>query len=1327
MRQADNRHLLDATFRVALSDPPKTLVVSEPVAALLGYPVQDFLAERVSLRDRIHTDDQDIAASLFSCVAASCSGSFNLRVRQANGRIRCCKALYTKSLQEGRCLLDLTLQDAKSLPRTLSDAATTANFRAMMENTNDFIYFKDRNHVFTGASQTLVSITTPAQHWTDLLGQTDYDVFPEEFADVYYRLEKQVFAGAAVAHEIQGYRSNDGKPGWVDNRKYPIHDERGEIVGLFGIARDITEQRRLESTLLSIANFVSQDHGERCFEALVKFAAWQFAVDYVHIALLEPGRTHVRVVAGHLDGKPIEPGYVYALPGTPCENVLQRAHKCYGDRVQQLFPRDHDLVVLHAEGYIGEPIVDAAGQVLGLIVLVSRQPLPDSQAIASGLRILSARAAADLEHQRAAQILRHERESLQLILDTAPIGIWMQDGKGKLSVVNQAFCGAMGIPEERFLAADHYAELIPEAFREQCIASDAKALSSTAVSDNHQRLPFVDGQIHDLRVIKAVKRNADGKPEFLVGLSLDITDDLQRGEALKESEQRFRTLFENTPSIAVQGYDAQRRVIFWNRASEALYGYAAAEAQGRQLEDLIIPDVMRQGVIDAVNAWTGGGPAIPAAELVLRRKDGSPVPVFSSHVMQNGPLGPEMYCIDIDLTEKKKAESLAARSDRIIEESLNEIYTFDATTLKFISVNRGARRNLGYDLDELQQLSPLDIKPDITAERFEELIRPLRAGRQEILVFETRHQRKDGSCYDVEVHLQLMPHETPPVFVAIIQDITERKATEAALRDSEEKFRLAMLASRDGLWDWNLPDNRVYYSPSWASILDESRVSAELDTWENRIHPEDKPNTLSTLKRHLEGKGEYWQQEHRLRMKDGSWKWVLGRGMVVARDTKGNPLRMVGTMTDISDRKRTEAELAQHRDNLEAQVRARTVELVDAKIAAEAANRAKSTFLANMSHELRTPMNAIMGMTGLLLRKTTDTQMRDQLGKIDQASRHLLAVINDILDISKIEAERLELEQTDFRLGTVLENLVSLAGQRAADKGLQFLIDLPEALAGLTVNGDPLRLGQILLNLTGNAIKFTTQGSVTVSGRCIAEDDATISLRFAVEDTGIGIPMAAQGRLFTAFEQADNSMTRNYGGTGLGLAISKRLVRLMDGDIGAESASGEGSTFWFTVKLRRCTGEPPKPAGAHANAVTQILTFDERIQREHPGARVLLAEDEPINREVSLDLLEGAGLSVDVATDGVKALELARKNRYDLILMDIQMPHLNGLDATRAIRNLGADSLNRATPILALTANAFDEDYRICLAAGMNDHLAKPIDPDALLETIHAWLCRTRA
>jgi CheY-like chemotaxis protein len=356
-------------------------------------------------------------------------------------------------------------------------------------------------------------------------------------------------------------------------------------------------------------------------------------------------------------------------------------------------------------------------------------------------------------------------------------------------------------------------------------------------------------------------------------------------------------------------------------------------------------------------------------------------------------------------------------------------------------------------------------------------------------------------------------------------------------------------------------------------------------------------------------------------------------------------------------------------------------------------------------------------MTDLVLRHATDPTQKDQLGKVKAASAHLLHVINDILDISKIEAERLQLDHVDFRLGEILENIISLLDHKAVEKGLKLQVDMGPGLPTRRFTGDPLRLSQILLNLAGNAIKFTEQGTVTLRCRSLEDDPdslATALLRWEIADTGIGVSPEVQQKLFTAFEQADGSMTRKYGGTGLGLAISKRLVRMMGGDIGVDSRPGEGSTFWFTVRLPNAVADAGIPT-----ATEDSDTPESRLKSQWAGTHLLLAEDEPVNQEVSRGLLEDVGLRVDVAENGEQALALACRNRYALILMDMQMPVMNGLAATQAIR---ADSLNRDTPILAMTANAFDEDRQRCLDAGMNDHIPKPVDPDLLYGAILRWL-----
>jgi signal transduction histidine kinase/ActR/RegA family two-component response regulator len=410
-----------------------------------------------------------------------------------------------------------------------------------------------------------------------------------------------------------------------------------------------------------------------------------------------------------------------------------------------------------------------------------------------------------------------------------------------------------------------------------------------------------------------------------------------------------------------------------------------------------------------------------------------------------------------------------------------------------------------------------------------------------------------------------------------------------------------------------------------------------------------------------------------------------------------------------------ENELREANTRLEARVSERTVALSQAKEVAEEASRSKSIFLANMSHEIRTPLNAISGMALLMRRAGLPPDQSDRLGKLEAAGEHLLEVINMVLDISKIEAGKLVLDESIFPPGSLFENVCSMLQERAQEKHLKLVYDLP-ALPAL-VMGDRTRLQQALLNYAANAVKFTEFGGVSLRALIDDEDAAQILLRFEVRDTGIGIPPEAQSRLFNAFEQADGSTTRKYGGTGLGLAITAKIAASMGGEAGVRSELNQGSTFWFSARLKKVASLP---------AQTQIDPADDEaiLHREFAGCHVLLVEDEPINREIAQMLLEDIGFTVDSAEDGIQAVEMASQQRYDLILMDMQMPRMDGLVATQHIRALpgGGELL-----IIAMTANAFVEDKERCLAAGMNYFATKPIDPEVFLNLLLTGLKAQRA
>jgi len=582
------------------------------------------------------------------------------------------------------------------------------------------------------------------------------------------------------------------------------------------------------------------------------------------------------------------------------------------------------------------------------------------------------------------------------------------------------------------------------------------------------------------------------------------------------------------------------------------------------------------------------------------------------------------------------------------------------------------------------------------------------------------NRRRDGTLYTEDVTITPVLNSSGAVthFIGIKHDISERKESERALQRSREQLALAIEGSGVGLWDLQVQTGRVFLDERWAGMLGYRVEEVEAlgpELWPRLCHPEDLPRSLEELDRHFAGKSEMCVAEVRLRHKDGHWVWVLTRAKVVERDPEGRPLRMTGTHLDITERKRAEEELLQSRVAL-AETNRELVQAVERAgeltERAERGSTAKSQFLAMMSHEIRTPMHAIIGMSHLLRDTPLSVQQRRYLEVVSTAANSLLGVVNDVLDFSKIEAGKLEIEKVSFDPCEVVRDVVALFQEPTARKGVRLDTELDRSIPRL-IQGDPLRLSQIITNLVSNAVKFTQQGTIAVTARVTGGVPGGVELEFSVTDTGPGISEADQANLFLPFKQLDGSITRSHGGTGLGLAICRQLASLMAGRIWCRSTPGEGSAFTFVLPFAVPAGEPAVPV--HADATAARTRFD--------GGRVLVVEDNDINRMVAAEHLHKLGLSVVPAENGLAALEMVRDGAlFDLVLMDVQMPVLDGLEATRRMRECGID-----VPIVALTASAMPHEMKECLAAGMNDYLPKPFNPDDLLAVLCRWLPRHQA
>ncbi len=899
------------------------------------------------------------------------------------------------------------------------------------------------------------------------------------------------------------------------------------------------------------------------------------------------------------------------------------------------------------------------------------------------------------------RIRRADQRLLESLFYDAPLPFHETDRLGRIRRVNRAECELLGYSA---------AELIGKSVWDLCVPDEREAHRQATLSKLAARLPVKaverqvirgDGQTITVRLFERLVFDRRGEAAGLRTAVLDATSVHRTERALKESEARYRNLFENAP-IGIYRTTPEGRILLANPALLEMLGYDSFE----QLAQVNLEQHGSQPKYDrdAFKQTLERDGEVRGQEAIWICPDGREMHIRQSARVVRDDSGRTVYYEGVveDITERKRAEAekneMSGKLKAVVHASPLAIYSLDPDgTVR--SWNPAAERIFGWrEAEVLGQRLPA--VPEASLANFQQRLRQLETGQA--LTLERTGVRKDGSPIQLSIWMAPLENAAGAItgVLCLASDITERKHDEQRLRESEERHRELFENAQDIMFSLDLNGQFLSANRAAEQVTGYSRQELVSMNMADLLSPQELEIARRAILEKLAGAPPS-PRTVVIRARDGHETPLEVKTRLVF--AHGRPVSVEGIARDITERMRWQERLEQSARELQR----KNEELSAALAAAREATEAKSRFLANMSHEIRTPMNGVLGMADLLLTTRLDPDQRDWCESIRQSAEALLTVINEILDISKIEAGRVALERERLDVRELLAGVEAMLRVPAQRKKVELTATMAEEVPRW-VWGDAARLRQVLTNLAGNAVKFTDQGAVAISAEVREE-----ALRFQVVDTGIGIETEQAGRLFQSFTQGDSSTTRKYGGTGLGLAICRQLVELMGGKLDFASEPGQGSTFWFSVPLEAAPDAEREPA-------PQLEALRAALSGAQPaGARVLLAEDNEINRKIALRMLERAGYQAEAVSNGLLAVEAVRRGGYQAVLMDVHMPELDGFQATAEIRRWPEAA---GLPIIAMTARAMAGDREACLAAGMNDYISKPVRREELEETLRRWV-----